>query len=175
MKRAFHALQYVRALRGVILFFLGAVTPALHGQEILPALKNQAVVLDITTRVAQQQTVTRNTSDSRITLSGKPVSVKLEGVNTLIYVQFTPFLNEKGEHLLVTQSQIWVNVPGEGMHYQTSMQSMRLNFGEKIVFLPLGNVDTPRIELEIVLRHYEDKDAQTAIPSRGSAPLPEKP
>jgi hypothetical protein len=177
MRRRFHALkyEYVRALRGVILFFLGAVASVIQAEELLPALKDQAVVLDITTRVAQQQKVTMNSTNSRITLPGKPVSVKLEGKNTVIYVQFTPFLNEKGEHLLVTQSQIWVNVPDEGMRYQTTMQSIPLNFGEQVLFLPLGNVDTPRIELEIVLRRYEDKDAQTAIPAKGSAPVPGKP
>jgi hypothetical protein len=176
MKYSFHPLPCPQALRGMILFFLGAaVVPLIQAQEIPSGLKGQAVVLDITTLVAQQQKVTMNSSNSRVTLPGKPVSVKLEGKNTLIYVQFTPYLSEKGEHLLVTQSQIWVNVPNEGIRYQTSMQSIPLNFGEQVHFFPLGNVEAPRIELQIVLRRYEDKDAQTAIPSQSGAAVPGKP
>jgi hypothetical protein len=166
MKRRFHVPHYLKALRSVAILFFGVIIPAIHAQET--ALKDQQVVLDITTRVAQQQKVTMNSTSSFTTMSGKPVSVRLEGKNTLIVVHFIPFLSDKGEHLLVTQSQIIANVPGEGGRGQTAIQSMPVKFGEQVFFLPLGDVE-PRIEMQIALRPYTDKDAETAIPARRGA------
>jgi hypothetical protein len=85
------------------------------------------------------------------------VGLKLVGANIVIAVQFTPYLNPNGNNVLVAQGQIWVNVPNKGIHYQTTMQTMPLEFGEQIYFFPLGGFDSQgesRIEIQLELHPY---------------------
>jgi hypothetical protein len=151
--------------------FLSAVKPgfgaaflfllALHAgaQEFLPGLKEQAVVLNITTRVAENQQELWNATNSKVTLPGRPVSIKLVGDNVVMDIRFTPYLRSKGPNVLIAQGQIWVNIPNEGISYKTTMKTIPLEFGEHIYFFPLGSTpvsNNPSIELLIVLKRYED-------------------
>jgi hypothetical protein len=130
-------------------------------EEMLPGLKDRAVVFDITARVIEQNQIeVWNSTESRVTIPGRPVGLKLLGSNIVVAVQFTPYLRRK-HNVLVAQGQIWANVPGEGIRYQTTMQKIPLDFDEPIYFFPLGqanNADDARIEIMLVLRPYLKTD-----------------
>jgi hypothetical protein len=141
---------------------LGAQEPGL--EEIIPALKNRAVVLDIDARVVEtNQRVVWKEAHQRFTIPGRPVGMNLVGTNVAVAVQFTPYLRTKGQHVLVAQVQMWAEVPGrQGIRYQTSIKTIPLDFDEPIYFFPLGSAldaDSARIEIMITLKQYRDPGA----------------
>jgi hypothetical protein len=130
-------------------------------EELLPELKERAIVLDIISRVVEQnQQVVWNSINSKVTIPGRPVGIKMVGANVVMALQFTPFFRPGGNNVLVAQGQIWVNVADEGMRYQTTLQTIPIEFGEPIFFFPLGSPASPedaRIELQLEIRPYGDR------------------
>jgi hypothetical protein len=129
-------------------------------EELFSGFKDRVVVLDIDARVREQnQTVIWNEAHQRVTIPGRPVGMNLVGGNVAVSVQFTPYLQAKGQNVLVAQGQIWVEVPNQGLRYQTSIQTIPLDFDEPIYYFPLGSVvakDSPYIEIIITLKPYKD-------------------
>jgi hypothetical protein len=136
-------------------------------EKLFPRLKEEAVVLDIIARVVEQnqEEVWNSSVNSKVTIPGRPVGLKLVGANIVVAVQFTPYLRRNGNNVLVAQGQIWVDVPNEGIRYQTTMQTIPLKFGEQIYFFPLGSVssrDEAHIEIQLELHPYTEDDAPPA-------------
>jgi hypothetical protein len=143
---------------GLGVFFL-LTAAALQAQELMPGLREQAVVINITTRIEENSQEVWNATNSKVTIPGRPVSIKLVGGNVVMAIQFTPYLREKDQNILVAQGQIWLAIPNEGISYKTTMQTIPLKFGEQIYFFPLGSGITagnPRIELLIELQRYDE-------------------
>jgi hypothetical protein len=162
---------------------LSLIAAVLSAQELsleeLPALKERALVLNITTSVAENRQEVWNASNSKVTLPGRPVNIKLVGGNVMVSIQFTPYLRAKGQTVLVAQGQIWVDIPNEGMRYKTTMQTIPINFGEPIYFLPLGaddgSANNPHIELKIELLRYEESLRKETPPSGETETAPAAP
>jgi hypothetical protein len=118
-------------------------------EELVPGLKEQAVKMAIVARVVEQdQEEVWNSVNSKVTIPGRPVGMKLVGNNIVVAVQFTPYRQRNGRNILVAQGQIWIDVPNQGIHYQTTMETIPLEYGEQIYFFPLGsgkNPNEPRI------------------------------
>jgi hypothetical protein len=159
-------------LFGIILLAAGTAAMAQESSlEKIPGLKEQAVVLDIVSRVVEQnQEEVWNSTNSRVTIPGRPVGLKLVGSNVVVQVQFTPYPNfsSTGNAVLVAQVQIWINIPGEGIRYQTTMQTIPLKYGEQIYFFPLGSMDADddaRIEIQLELRPYAETEPE--LPAAG--------
>ncbi|MCL2382120.1 MAG: hypothetical protein FWC64_11145 [Treponema sp.] len=166
-------------LKGVLALTLGAAASTAAGaQETLleehPYLKERAVVMRIVSRIVEEnQQVVWNSENSRVTLPGRPVGLKLVGTNLVVTVQFTPVLRDQGQHVLVAQGQIWINVPGEGMRYHTTIQTIPLEFNEQIFFFPLGSMqarDEAVIEIQLVVEPYSQAFAGRG---QGREPRPE--
>ena len=147
------------------MFFIGAA--ALSAQEplpddILPGLKDKAIVLYINTKIVENnKEVIWDSSDSKVTIPGKTVAVKLTGKNIVIVGQFTPYIRADGFKFLVAQGQVWIDIPNEGVHYYTNMQTLPLEYGEQIFFFPLGpqkNENGTRIEIQLVIRPYTENE-----------------
>ncbi|MDR2020292.1 MAG: hypothetical protein LBQ14_05935 [Treponema sp.] len=150
-------------LGGVILLAAGAV----HGQESalqIPGLRERAVVLDIVSRIVESnQEEVWNSSNTKITIPGRPVNLKLVGENIVVAVQFTPYLSNNGQYVLVAQGQIWVDVPNVGIRYQTTIQTIPLEYGEQVYFFPLGKVNpenTARIEIQVMVHPYTEPNPE---------------
>ncbi|GHV25800.1 hypothetical protein AGMMS4952_04520 [Spirochaetia bacterium] len=173
--RLFHHFAGARkasAIFGGLLFL--AAGAVVSGQEIpgtpgpldglmpglMPGLRERAVVLNIVARIVEQDDEEIwNSNNSKVTIMGRPVSLKLIGENVVVYVQFTPYRQENGRSILVAQGQIWINVPNEGVQYQTTLQSIPMEFGEQVYFFPLGKVgsaDRARIEIQLELLPYTE-------------------
>jgi hypothetical protein len=129
-------------------------------QEMPPWLQDKAVVLDIAARVVEQdKAATWDEAHKRITIPGRPVGIKLAGANVVVAVQFTPFVRRHGQTVLVIQGQIWVDIPDQGIRYQTTMQTIPLEFEEPIYFFPLGPVERDGeayIEIMLTMRPYKN-------------------
>jgi hypothetical protein len=113
-----------------------------------PEFRRRALVMDINARVLDDhQVVSWNESDRRVAIPGSPVGIRLVGANVIVVVQFTPFVRRQG-NVLVAQGQIWINNPGGGVSYYTSIQTIPMDFNEPIYFFPLGTSNT---SLQIML------------------------
>jgi hypothetical protein len=145
---------------GLLFLAAGAVVFAQEPPQdgMMPGLRERAVVLNIVARIVEPgDEEIWNSNNSKVTILGKPVSLKLIGENVVVYVQFTPYQQENGRSLLVAQGQIWINVPNEGVRYQTTLQSIPMEFGEQIYFFPLGKVGSANeawIEIQLELLPY---------------------
>ena len=129
-------------------------------QDFSPRFKGRALVIDIDARVIEQnQTVIWNGSHKKTTLPGRPVGIKLVGSNLVVVAQFTPYVRRGVQNFLVAQGQIWMEIPGQGIRYHTTMQTIPLKFHEPIYFFPLGPQsaeDTACIEVMLTLYPYEE-------------------
>jgi hypothetical protein len=134
--------------------------------EPLPGFKSGSLILDITARVVEQnQVVIWNENHRRVTIPGSPVGIKLVGANVVVAVQFTPYRRRGGQNVLVAQGQIWVEVPGQGIRYQTSIQTIPLEFDDPVYFFPLGSSEeesSPRIEIMLTIKPYREAETETS-------------
>ncbi|MDR2068614.1 MAG: hypothetical protein LBP71_01965 [Spirochaetaceae bacterium] len=144
------------------IFFISANTLAFSQdtvlEDMLPGLRERAVVLDIVARVVEEnQQEVWNATNSKVTIPGRPVGLRLVGENIVVAVQFTPYFRNDGNNVLVAQGQIWINVPNEGIRYKTTMQTIPMKFGEQIYFFPLGSRNShneAHIEIRLALHPY---------------------
>ncbi|MDR2470611.1 MAG: hypothetical protein LBD09_00700 [Treponema sp.] len=140
---------------------LGSQEPLL---DELPALRDKAMVLQITTKIEENSQEVWNAYNSKVTIPGRPVSIKLVGENLIVSIQFTPYQRDS-KYTLMAQSQIWINIPEKGMSYKTATHSLPMNFGEPILFFPLGSApaadtaNNPRIELLLTMYRYGEEPA----------------
>jgi hypothetical protein len=138
--------------------------PVTSLDEIFPELRNRALVCTIEVRIVENENeVAWQSADSKVTISGRPVSLKLAGDNVVVALQFTPYIRFQSQSppvgYLVVQGQIWVNKNDGGMYYQGVMQTIPLSMGEKISFLPLGprkSRDESLIEIVFDVQPYSE-------------------
>jgi hypothetical protein len=134
-------------------------------EGLLPGLRDRAVVLDITARVVDaDQVVGWNAENSKVTIPGRPVGIKLVGTNIVVAVQFTPY-RRNGQNYLVAQGQIWVDIPNQGISYYTTIETIPVDFGETVYFFPLGrgtSTEDSRIEIQVAMRPYSGSNEENA-------------
>ncbi|MDR2553106.1 MAG: hypothetical protein LBD31_08085 [Treponema sp.] len=168
----------MKTRNGLLACLFFASLPVIPAQEPLfdelPALREKAMVLQITTKIAENSQEVWNAYNSKVTIPGRPVSIKLVGENLIISIQFTPYIRE-GKYALVAQSQIWLNLPNKGVDIKTATHSIPMDFGEPILFFPLGTdaaADTPRIEMLLTMYRYgeEPPAAEPASENPKAAP-----
>jgi hypothetical protein len=130
-------------------------------RELFPRFRGQAFVVDINARIIEQnQNVTWKESHRKTTIPGRPVGLKLVGANVVVAVQFTPYIRRSTQKFIVAQGQVWMDIPNQGIQYQTSMQTIPVEFGEAIYFFPLGassENDADCIEVMVTLHPYDEK------------------
>jgi hypothetical protein len=162
----------IRRVLVVILFALGLVSVAAQDNglerffedEDLESLIDEALQLQITAKVLppDQQPVW-NSQSKKVTIPGRSVAVRLVGDNIRIDVVFTPYQEEGGNLLLVAQGQVWFSeAPNAKTTYLTTIQSIPVSWGEKVLFFPLGfsselsKTSTFNIQLEVEIYPYRD-------------------
>ena len=126
--------------------------------EMAPELRRQALVIEIESRVLAGQTVVWNEINSKEAIPGSPVGIQLVGSNLILAVQFTPFVRRDTNNVLVAHSQIWIANPDNTVTYFTSIQTIPIEFGEKIHFFPLGSSDQTNSSIEIIITVTSNRD-----------------
>ncbi len=154
----------------IIMFFPQAsiISESLE-DSTLKFLQNKTLAVNISTRVIQKNQETLwHMESSKLTISGRAVKVQLKGDNVLIFARITPFSLEDGTILLIAQGEVWLSSKqNEGLEYYTTLKSLPVKAGEKVLFFPLGVVVDSKsnvytIELEIqVLPYIEQNDKNT--------------
>jgi hypothetical protein len=132
--------------------------------RVPPGFRNRALSFTIVTRIFEKNDagewveVWRADSDKN-TISGHPFSIKLAGTNIIIIAQFTPYIRGEGAGALVAQGQIWIENEQHDVHYQTTLSSIPIVFGEEIFYFPLGERSENSanfIEICIVMNPYTE-------------------
>ena len=143
--------------------------------EALRELTDKAMDVHITARItAGSEQTMWDMNVTRVTISGRAVTVRLDGSNVTVVAKFTPYRNSDDSIILVAQGQTWISQDGDDgrVDYQTAFESMPIQLGEPVVFLPLGNdeltmdVETERnatfnIELEVTVVPYDGETARS--------------
>ena len=132
--------------------------------ESMQALLDNALEVKISARIfpAEAETAPWTEGSTRLTIRGGSVKGGLEGDNVQIYLVCTPYTEENGDVLLLSQGQVWFTEPPEKKaKYFSTFYSIPVSYGEKILYFPLGMSDTDvqeqgyfNIELEIVIVPY---------------------
>ncbi|AFG38518.1 hypothetical protein [Spirochaeta africana] len=112
----------------------------------------------------QEGTQVWNSEFVRRTISGRTVTVQLEGDSIVVLAKFTPYDQDGDTVMLVAQGQTWLSVQGtEGVRYRTAFKSLPLALGESLFFFPLGvhaagqSSDSMNLELEVQLHKVIDR------------------
>ncbi len=138
--------------------------------EALKALLDNALEVKISARIfpADAEEAPWTAESTRLTIPGRAVKVRLEGDNVQIYLICTPYVQENGEVLLLSQGQVWFTEPPEKeAKYFSTFYSIPVSYGEKVLYFPLGLTDAAakeqgffNIELEIVIVPYQKEEPQ---------------
>ncbi|TFG63991.1 MAG: hypothetical protein E4H36_04180 [Spirochaetales bacterium] len=147
----------------LILVFLSILSlPADEISDLLKLLDNNAYSVHVIARVIQQNDVSVwDMEITKLTISGKTITVRLNGDNLRATAELTPYKQSDNSILLVAQGQVWITSPGDqNAKYSSTIQSLPIRAGDKVYFYPLGVSKKEKeppfsIELEIQVTPYE--------------------
>jgi hypothetical protein len=94
--------------------------------------------------------------DVKYTIPGTPVSIKMVGAEAVIVITLTPYKNAGGGLLLVAQGQVWYKDGDAGLSYRTTVDTLMVGFGERVLFYPFGanpELGSP-LRVELILSKY---------------------
>lgn len=125
--------------------------------ETLEYLREKALEVEIHARIlGEDQESVWTTKTSEMTVSGKSVSITLEGENLKVVALLIPFLSDDNSIFLVAKGEVWIQEkPGEEKKYYSTVKSLPIQPGESVIFFPTGmlmdseNENIYTIELEI--------------------------
>lgn len=131
-------------------------------EEALRPILDKALQLNVIARVLPPgEEQEWNIQSSKLTIPGKSIAVKLFGENIRIFVMLTPYWQENGKLLLVAQGEVLLSEMAESeVKYLSTVKSIPVSLGEKVLFFPLGVSQELRksfnIQLEIEILSYKD-------------------
>ncbi|MCK5675315.1 MAG: hypothetical protein KAH95_18175 [Spirochaetales bacterium] len=145
-----------------ILFFSISIVYGVDINDALKYLENNALNIEIITRIVDEQGITIWDAEmSRITISGKSVKVKLQGVNILVITDITPYIRNDNTILLVSQGEVWIgSSESEEMNHYSTINSLPVSLGESVLFFPLGvlkSMDTKIYNIELEIQVNQNK------------------
>lgn len=119
----------------VLLFSQDEGTPPPLPEEMI----GKSVYIVIQTSVQGNSETGFQKASSRLTLPGKPVTVRLKVRNGRIIVNFTPYLSGEGQYVLLVQNEVWIRSAEDGpFQYFTSVSSIPVRSGDRAHFYPMG-------------------------------------
>ncbi|HAK45970.1 MAG TPA: hypothetical protein DCO79_08650 [Spirochaeta sp.] len=130
----------------------------------LSYIENKQLSINLTTRILGEENETIwHMNSSNVTVSGEAVKVKLTGDRLVVIANITPYLNSDNTLFLVAKGEIFMtdSADSEEVKYYTTLKSLPVKVGEKVVFFPLGmaydsNSNFYSMEMEIQVLSVED-------------------
>lgn len=146
--------------------------------SIPPALIGEALTVSILASVSKpSEAPTWEARDIKYTIPGSSVSVKMIGKETAIVITITPYKDKKGGLLLVVQGQVWYKDGEAGVGYRSTVDTLTVSFGERVLFYPFrakSEGGSP-LRVELIMDKYSPSPEGTAGQvSAEAAPLPAK-
>jgi hypothetical protein len=138
--------------------------------SIPAALISEALTVSILASVSRpSETSTWEARDIKYTIPGTSVSVKMIGKETAIVITVTPYKDKKGGLMLVVQGQVWYKDGEAGVGYRTTVDTLTVGFGERVLFYPFGasSEGSSPLRVELIMDKYVP--SPEATPGQGSA------
>jgi len=146
--------------------------------SIPAALIGEALTVSIHASVNKpSEAPTWEARDIKYTIPGTSVSVKMIGKETAIVITITPYKDKKGGLLLVVQGQVWYKDGEAGVGYRTTVDTLTVGFGERVLFYPFGakSEGGSPLRVELIMDKYNpSSEGTTGQVSAEAAPLPAK-
>jgi len=121
------------------------------------ALLDQALSVSILASVGKPAEEPRwQARDVKYTIPGSSVSVRMVGSDAAIVITLTPYANSSGGLLLVVQGQVWYKDGDASLRYRTTVDTLSIAFGERVLFYPFGShpdMGAP-LRVELVMDKY---------------------
>ncbi len=119
---------------------LPEISPESGSLASIPAgLISEALTVSILASVSRpSETPSWEARDVKYTIPGTSVSVKMIGKETAIVITITPYKDKKGGLMLVVQGQVWYKDGEAGVGYRTTVDTLTVGFGERVLFYPFG-------------------------------------
>jgi len=128
------------AFPGMAMLALSMVVSSAVAQGAPPipeAFQDKALTVTVHTQVPESPTAPAwEAKEVKSTLPGSAVAVKLVGESLVVMIQVTPYQGPEGL-MLVTQAQVWIK-DKDTIQYHTALNTLKVDFGEPVVFYPLG-------------------------------------
>jgi len=162
--------------------------PAMQLPEISPesgslasipaALIGEALTVSILASVSRpSETPTWVARDIKYTIPGTSVSVKMIGKETAIVITITPYKDKKSGLMLVVQGQVWYKDGEAGVGYRTTVDTLTVSYGERVLFYPFGakSEGGSPLRVELVMDKYvPSPEGTTSQISAEAVPGPAK-
>lgn len=146
--------------------------------SIPAALISEALTVSIFASVSKPSSApTWEARDIKYTIPGASVSVKMIGKETAIVITITPYKDKKGGLLLVVQGQVWYKDGESGVGYRTTVDTLTVGFGERVLFYPFGakSEGGSPLRVELVMDKFVPSPDASAGPGPAeTAPVPAK-
>jgi hypothetical protein len=100
---------------------------------------------------------TWESKELKYTIPGSSVSVKMIGTDVAILITVTPYKTKDGGLLLLAQGQVWYKEGDNGLRYRTTVDTLPVHFGERVLFYPFGiqaDGESP-LRVELVMDKYK--------------------
>lgn len=122
------------------------------------ALMSETLTVAITATIGKQAgPPSWESKDIKYTIPGSSVSVKMIGTDAAILITVTPYKTKEGGLLLLAQGQVWYKEGESGLRYRTTVDTLPVRFGERILFYPFGvqaDGESP-LRVELVMDKYK--------------------
>lgn len=133
----------MKKILSVVSLFVVFSSFAVAESEVLDlkSIEGEHFSVNLTTRILGEQNETIwHMDSSNITVSGEAVKVKLSGDNLVLIANITPYLNKDNTIFLVAKGEIFLSdsADSEDVKYYTTLKSLPITNGEKVIFFPLG-------------------------------------
>lgn len=136
------------------------------------ALLGEALAISIGASLARpDEAPSWQARDVKYTVPGTSVSIKLIGSDVAIVITVTPYDRRDGDLLLVAQGQVWYKDGDVGLRYRTTVETLSVAYGERILFYPFGATPSSGAPLlvELVIDRYDPARAPAGAPPSGKA------
>lgn len=136
-------------------------------ESIPEELRGEALVLGVSatvTRGADEEPW--QASELKYTLNGMPVTLKMVGSAVIVYLTITTYPSRDADLAMITQGQVWFRQDDGSLHYRSTVETISVAFGERVLFYPLGLPDQgpAPLRIELLVRRYD--------PAQGTSPKP---
>jgi hypothetical protein len=128
--------------------------------QLLETLKLNALVFNVKASISGAEGVMWTASQTRVTVHGLSVTIKIEGTDMLIMAELTPYRQTPDTILLAIKNELWLRNPVNAtVQYFISIKSALVKLNSPVFFYPLGKGSDdgrPVIKMDISVSPYQE-------------------